>query len=194
MRFTGSMMRWTFIFVAVSLFGLNVFYYMKSKGDIPVHITHDETNIELSNEESSESDEIQTTDETQTTEKSSTTNIIEPPTKQTRNLEEKHHTSGPVNNIGDANGNPLTEIENVSDRLITDIGNTLDMHIINKQTQMPVGDSDDSSIQMPKKTGFCYIGHENNKRACIYVGKRDQCMSGDIFPSMDICINPNLRA
>ena len=68
MRFTGSMMRWTFIFVAVSLFGLNVFYYMKSKGDIPVHITH-ETNIELSNEESSESDEIQTTDETQTTEK-----------------------------------------------------------------------------------------------------------------------------
>jgi hypothetical protein len=26
------------------------------------------------------------------------------------------------------------------------------------------------------------------------VGPNDTCMSGDIFPSQDICVNPSLRA
>lgn len=44
------------------------------------------------------------------------------------------------------------------------------------------------------KSGFCYIGEDRGFRSCIRVGENDQCMSGDIFPTMDICINPNLRA
>ena len=44
------------------------------------------------------------------------------------------------------------------------------------------------------KSGFCYIGEDRGFRSCIQVGENDQCMSGDIFPTMDICINPNLRA
>lgn len=44
------------------------------------------------------------------------------------------------------------------------------------------------------KSGFCYIGEDRGFRSCINVGENDQCMSGDIFPTMDICINPNLRA
>ena len=43
------------------------------------------------------------------------------------------------------------------------------------------------------KSGYCYIGEDRGFRSCIKVGENDQCISGDIFPTMDICINPNLR-
>lgn len=53
-----------------------------------------------------------------------------------------------------------------------------------------------SSIQGSRgggKSGWCYIGEERNVRSCIEVGPNDQCMSGDIFPSQEICVNPSLR-
>uniref|UniRef100_A0A6C0KI32 Uncharacterized protein n=1 Tax=viral metagenome TaxID=1070528 RepID=A0A6C0KI32_9ZZZZ len=43
------------------------------------------------------------------------------------------------------------------------------------------------------KSGYCYIGTDDNFRSCIKVGDNSICMSEDIFPTMDICINPNLR-
>lgn len=43
------------------------------------------------------------------------------------------------------------------------------------------------------KSGYCYIGTDDGFRSCIKVGANDICMSEDIFPTMDICINPNLR-
>jgi len=42
--------------------------------------------------------------------------------------------------------------------------------------------------------GYCYIGKTNNARNCAKVSSRNKCMSGDIFPTMEICINPNLRS
>ena len=53
-----------------------------------------------------------------------------------------------------------------------------------------------SSIQKSKsssKSGWCYIGEDRGFRACINVGENDTCMSGDIFPTSDICVNPKLR-
>ena len=53
-----------------------------------------------------------------------------------------------------------------------------------------------SSIQASKssgKSGWCYIGEDRGFRSCIQVGENDKCMSGDIFPSQEICVNPNLR-
>ena len=44
------------------------------------------------------------------------------------------------------------------------------------------------------KAGWCYIGMDRGTRACSEVGVNDMCMSGNIFPSQDICMNPNLRA
>jgi len=49
-----------------------------------------------------------------------------------------------------------------------------------------------SSIQ-ENKTGWCFIGEESNVRTCAKVGQNDKCMSGDIFPSREICVNPSLR-
>lgn len=42
--------------------------------------------------------------------------------------------------------------------------------------------------------GYCYIGKINDTRYCSKVSGKAECMSGDIYPTMDICINPNLRA
>jgi len=44
------------------------------------------------------------------------------------------------------------------------------------------------------QSGWCYIGDDRGYRTCSEVGPNDTCMSGDIFPSQEICMNPNLRA
>ena len=43
------------------------------------------------------------------------------------------------------------------------------------------------------KSGYCYIGEDRGFRSCISVSENDTCMSGDIFPSQEICVNPSLR-
>ena len=43
------------------------------------------------------------------------------------------------------------------------------------------------------KAGYCYIGEDRGFRSCISVSENDTCMSGDIFPSQEICVNPSLR-
>lgn len=43
------------------------------------------------------------------------------------------------------------------------------------------------------KSGFCYIGEDRGFRQCLKVSAQDVCVSGDIFPTNDICVNPNLR-
>jgi hypothetical protein len=50
-----------------------------------------------------------------------------------------------------------------------------------------------SSVHSRGKSGWCYIGEDRGFRSCAQVGVNDTCMSGDIFPSQEICMNPNLR-
>ena len=91
-------------------------------------------------------------------------------------------------------GEGTKQIGRGASNVLTEIRDELDVHIANKESQQPKGDESGSSIQMPKKSGYCYIGEDKGYRTCIEVGKRDTCMSGDIFPSLEVCINPNLRA
>jgi len=62
------------------------------------------------------------------------------------------------------------------------------------QTQDYEADDTSSSIQKSQsKGGYCYIGEERGYRSCMQVGADDVCMSGEIFPTSEICVNPNLR-
>jgi hypothetical protein len=67
-----------------------------------------------------------------------------------------------------------------------------------KPQQAPANyQADDSNSKIQTgggKAGWCYIGEDRGFRTCAQVGVNDTCMSGDIFPSQEICINPNLRA
>ena len=51
-----------------------------------------------------------------------------------------------------------------------------------------------SSVHSAGKSGWCFIGDDRGYRSCAMVNEDDKCMSGDIFPSQELCINPNLRA
>lgn len=84
--------------------------------------------------------------------------------------------------------------------------NSLNMALNTAKTQQTGGqqldgqdyeaDEASSSIQSGNvtKAGWCFIGEDNGHRACAQVGVNDTCMSGDVFPSQEICINPSLRA
>jgi hypothetical protein len=58
-------------------------------------------------------------------------------------------------------------------------------------------EADDSSSNIQNgapKAGWCFIGEDRGFRSCAKIGVNDTCMSGDIFPSHEICVNPSLRA
>ncbi len=59
----------------------------------------------------------------------------------------------------------------------------------------PLPDDATSSTQRagPTKSGYCYIGEDRGFRSCVSVKDSDVCMSGQIFPSNEICVNPSLR-
>ena len=50
-----------------------------------------------------------------------------------------------------------------------------------------------SSLKKTVKGGYCYIGTDRTFRSCVKVDPGDVCMSSKVFPTKDICINPNLR-
>lgn len=47
--------------------------------------------------------------------------------------------------------------------------------------------------QTVTSNGYCYIGYDNNQRECTNVSEGDICMSGQVFPTMDICLYPKFR-
>jgi hypothetical protein len=67
----------------------------------------------------------------------------------------------------------------------------------NSSSQKMDYEADDSSSNIQRgssnKSGWCFIGEDRGFRTCAQVGVNDSCISGDIFPSNEICINPKLR-
>ena len=59
----------------------------------------------------------------------------------------------------------------------------------------PLPDDATSSTQRngSGKSGYCYIGEDRGFRSCIAIKEGDVCMSGEIFPTNAICVNPSLR-
>jgi hypothetical protein len=54
-------------------------------------------------------------------------------------------------------------------------------------------DSSENPIQKPissDKQNWCLIGEYQNKRGCVAVSDSDKCLSGQIFPSQQLCLNP----
>jgi hypothetical protein len=63
----------------------------------------------------------------------------------------------------------------------------------NNEKGEPSSDSSENPIQKPitsDKTSWCLIGEYNNKRGCVSVTDSTSCLSGQIFPSQQMCLNP----
>jgi hypothetical protein len=57
----------------------------------------------------------------------------------------------------------------------------------------PSPDSSENTIQKPitsDKWNWCLVGEYQNKRGCIEITDSDKCMSGQVFPSQQMCLNP----
>lgn len=64
-----------------------------------------------------------------------------------------------------------------------------------KYNTIPEPDSTTNPIQKSisqNKAGWCLIDEYEGKRSCIKVSEIDKCMSGQVFPSQKLCINPTL--
>ena len=93
-----------------------------------------------------------------------------------------------------------SSIQGVGSGLGTAVGSgPVDEH---QQDSLEKALSDASSTNVPEpsgsmvtgKSGWCFIGQDKLTRTCAQVGVNDMCLSGDVFATQDVCINPSLRA
>jgi len=105
-------------------------------------------------------------------------------------------TNAVTSTINNGLGSPL-QSQNVMQNANNSLASTM-----NTAGQTTVADNNtftqniqalEATSSLQQKEGWCYIGEEQGYRSCASVGVNDKCMSGDIFPTRDICINPNLR-
>jgi len=94
-------------------------------------------------------------------------------------------------------GKSAKRVREGSKRTLNQIDNAGQRDRKNRARPPPEPDSATSNTQgTPKirgKGGFCFIGEQENIRSCARVNDPSQCMSGDIFPTEAICVNPSLR-
>ena len=61
----------------------------------------------------------------------------------------------------------------------------------------PSADTTTNPIQKPissGKTNWCLVGEYQGRRGCIEVSEQDKCLSGQIFPNQQTCLNPAMFA
>ena len=64
---------------------------------------------------------------------------------------------------------------------------------VNPLTNKRETNEDYEANEATSKVGWCFVGEDRGYRSCAEVGASDKCMSGNIFPSKEICVNPSLR-
>lgn len=78
----------------------------------------------------------------------------------------------------------------------TDVDSNVQRKKENNKKEKVISDDSQSVFQKSngsKKTGWCFIGEDKGVRSCIDVRKGDKCVSNEIFPSRELCMNPGLR-
>ena len=98
---------------------------------------------------------------------------------------------GSIQSLGDL-------LKNASERNVDPKSrNQLDRTLNDSKYRLARSEPDNSysPIQKPissNKIGWCLIGEYEGKRGCIDVSEQDQCLSGQIFPDKQMCLNPTL--
>ena len=98
-----------------------------------------------------------------------------------------------VQDITPNNAKSSIKSEPVSQKQINQYDNNTLNKALNSSKQQQQGGSQDYEPHEAESSGWCYIGEERGYRSCAQVGVDDICMSGNIFPSQELCMNPNLR-
>ena len=93
------------------------------------------------------------------------------------------------NNIFNQDKNKKEESKGNLDKAINESKNT------SSSTHSPTPDTAENPIQKPitsNKAGWCLVGEYKGKRGCVEVTEQDKCLSGQVYPSQKMCLNPVL--
>jgi len=97
-----------------------------------------------------------------------------------------------INKSADVAGDTAKVGIDIAEGAVQDIGNLLIKSSSNAPPD-PNPDTSDNKIQNAKgssKTKWCLVGEYENKRGCIDIGESDKCLSGQVFPTEQMCLNP----
>jgi hypothetical protein len=98
---------------------------------------------------------------------------------------------GSIQSIGDL-------LKNASERNVDpNSRRQLDQTLNTSKFKLAKSEPDNSSspIQKPissNKVGWCLVGEYEGKRGCVQVSDQHKCLSGQIFPDKQMCLNPTL--
>lgn len=110
-------------------------------------------------------------------------NSQKPNSQNTENIENTENTENTEND----DSTMLNEERKIENRVQT-VPDDIKKLIVQKEAKEPEPVQSDS-----QQHGYCYIGKINNARYCAKVSGKNNCLSGDIFPTMAVCVNPNLK-
>jgi hypothetical protein len=77
-------------------------------------------------------------------------------------------------------------------------GRNIDIAINQPPTVAPNQPSPDASTSpiqsaaSSAKNQWCLVGEYNGARGCVSVTEQDKCMSGQVFPTQQMCLNPTM--
>jgi hypothetical protein len=97
-------------------------------------------------------------------------------------------TSDNTDSSDDNDDSTLLKEERKLEARVSNVSDDVKKLIIQKEQTEPEPVQSDT-----QQNGYCYIGKINNSRYCAKVSSKNSCISGDIFPTMAVCINPNLK-
>jgi hypothetical protein len=134
-----------------------------------------------------------------TTSSTSAIDYLQSNIKKDKTINVKPEKQIPEKQIPDSSGNiqetqednddsTLLKEERKVEARVPNVSDSIKKSILQKERTEP--EPLDSDTQ---QNGYCYIGKINNSRYCAKVSSNNSCMSGDIFPTMAVCINPNLK-
>jgi hypothetical protein len=76
-----------------------------------------------------------------------------------------------------------------------DLDKTLNTSTVGQNVQIPSPDTTENPIQNPisqTKMSWCLVGEYKGRRGCIDISDQDKCLSGQVYPSQKMCLNPTL--
>lgn len=114
------------------------------------------------------------------------------------------YTAGTViNKTADITSDVARAGVDIAEGTVQSVGNLLkdaSKNAVNNQTKKeldivinePKADLSESPIQQGSamKSNWCLIGEQNGRRGCVEVNDASKCMSGQVFPNANLCLNP----
>lgn len=93
----------------------------------------------------------------------------------------------------DIAGGTVQSVGSILQGISQDGISTTNMNRSGIQFNTPTLDIPESTIQKPitsSKAGWCLSGEYQDRRSCIAVDDIGKCMSGQVFPTQQLCLNP----